>query len=453
MTAHGFQQGPLGPRILPNINQVSSKRTLGGKLDLRAARALTDHGDVMKKYALNSNIANQFNIGESGAQWTLAKGVTISAGSGFYGIYESSGFQNNIFVIKGLVTSATQTGGGIYLGGTGDVVSIASSGTVKGSVSISLQGDDQTINNAGLLNGQISLGSGHYEINNTGTIKSSFAGVIWSGNNVDFHNDGVIKAASTAVLLANVTTEISLGDNSVISGKYGISRQNDAGLDSTTVNNGSLTGTTYSFGGDAGDEKLINHGKISGNISLYDGDDVFDNRGGVFAGEVRGGDGDDTFYVNSQKITVAEYTNAADDIDKVCATVSYALNTSYGVEKLILLGSRNINGTGDNTNNTIIGNSGGNRLSGLRGDDVLSGNGGADMFVFADDFGDDTVKDFKNGVDKIDLSDCSDFSNFKTLKAGHLTFENGGVLISDGDDTLFVAHLTKAQLDASDFIF
>ncbi|MFM2280228.1 MAG: hypothetical protein RLZZ444_2459 [Pseudomonadota bacterium] len=407
----------------------------------------------MKKYALNSNIANQFNIAESGAQWTVAKGVTISAGSGFYGIYESSGYTNNIFMIKGLVTSATQTGGGIYLGGTGDVVNIASSGTVKGSVSISLQGEDQTINNAGLLNGQISLGSGHYEINNTGTIKSSFAGVIWSGNNVDFHNDGVIQVTSTAMLLTNVTTEISLGDNSVISGKVGISRQNDAGLDSTTINNGSLTGTTFSFSGDAGDERLINHGKMSGSIRLYDGDDVFDNRGGVFAGQVMGGDGDDTFYVNSQKIVIAEYTNAVDDIDKVYASVSYALNTSYGVEKLFLLGSNSINGTGDNTDNTIIGNSGKNRLSGLQGDDQLTGKGGADKFVFADSFGDDTVTDFRNGVDKIDLSDCSGFSNFKALKAGHLTFENGGVLISNGDDTLFVAHLTKAQLDQSDFIF
>lgn len=407
----------------------------------------------MKKYALDSNIANQFTIGESGAQWTVATGVTISAGSGFYGIYESSGYTNNIFVIKGLVTSAMQTGGGMYLGGTGDVVSVASSGSVKGSVSISLQGDDQTINNAGLLNGQISLGSGQYEINNTGTIKSSFAGVIWSGNNVDFHNDGVIQATSTAVLLTNVTTEISLGDNSVISGKIGISRQNDAGLDSTTINNGSLTGTTLSFSGDAGDERLINHGKMSGSIRLYEGDDVFDNRAGVFAGEVTGGDGNDTFYVNSQKIVIAEYTNAVDDIDKVYANVSYALNTSYGVEKLFLLGSKNISGTGDNTDNAIIGNNGGNRLSGLQGDDVLTGKDGADIFVFSDNFGDDTVTDFKNGVDKIDLSDCSDFSTFIALKAGHLTFENGGALISNGDDTLFVAHLTKAQLDASDFEF
>ncbi|MBB1248222.1 hypothetical protein [Rhizobium sp. G21] len=132
----------------------------------------------MKKYALNSNIANQLNIAESNAQWTVAKGVTVSAGSGFYGIYESSGYTDNAFIIKGVVTSAQQTGGGLYLGGAGDVVTVASTGVVKGSVSISLQGDDQTINNDGLLNGQISLGAGHYEINNTGTIKSSYAGVI-----------------------------------------------------------------------------------------------------------------------------------------------------------------------------------------------------------------------------------------------------------------------------------
>jgi Ca2+-binding RTX toxin-like protein len=408
----------------------------------------------MKKYALNSNIANQVNIAESGAQWTVAKGVTVSAGSGFYGIYESSGYENNAFIIKGVVTSAQQTGGGLYLGGAGDVVTVASTGVVKGSVSISLQGDNQTINNDGLLNGQISLGAGHYEINNTGTIRSSYAGVIWSGNNVDFHNDGVIKADMTAVLLTNVVTTISLGENSVISGKYGFSRQNDAGLDSRTINNGSLTGTTLSFSGDAGNETLINHGKMSGEIRLYEGDDVFDNRGGAFAGVVSGGDGDDKFYVNSQKITVVEYTNApGDDIDTVYASVSYALNTAYGVERLVLLGSKSINGAGDNTDNAISGNSGRNRLSGLQGDDTLTGKGGADIFVFSDSFGDDTVTDFKNGADKIDLSGCSDFESFKALKSGHLTFEKGGALISNDGDMLFIANLTKAQLDASDFIF
>ncbi|MCV3765542.1 hypothetical protein [Rhizobium sp. TRM95796] len=408
----------------------------------------------MKKYALNSNIANQLNIAESNAQWTVAKGVTVSAGSGFYGIYESSGYTDNAFIIKGVVTSAQQTGGGLYLGGVGDVVTVASTGVVKGSVSISLQGDDQTINNDGLLNGQISLGAGHYEINNTGTIKSSYAGVIWSGDNVDFHNDGVIKAAATAVLLTNVSTTISLGDDSVISGKYGFSRQNDAGLDSKTINNGSLAGATLSFSGDAGNETLINRGKMSGEIRLYEGDDVFDTRGGVFAGVVSGGDGDDRFYVNSQKITVVEYTNAPEgDVDTVYATVSYALNTSYGVEKLFLLGSKSINGAGDNSDNVLVGNSGRNRLSGLQGDDRLTGKGGADIFVFSDTFGDDTITDFKNGVDKIDLSGCSDFASFKALKSGHLTFEKGGALISNNDDTLFVADLTKSELDASDFMF
>jgi len=408
---------------------------------------------TMKKYTISSNVSDQFNITESDAQWTIAKGVTVSAGSGFYGINEQGSPSSNAFVINGTVESGAFTGGGMYLAGSGDVVTIARSGIVRGSFSLSLQGADQTVTNAGLLDGQVLIGAGHHDITNTGTIRTTGIAISWSGDDVAFANDGTVTGGMAAIQLTNSTTTVTLGEHSIVSGKDGFERINDAGLASRTVNNGTITGTNQSFTGDDGNETVINHGKMTGEIRLYGGNDVFDNRGGAFAGKVSGGDGNDVYYVNSQKIVVVEYVNAVDSKDTVNTTVSYALTSGYDVERLVLLGTRNISGTGDTTDNAIIGNSGGNRLSGMQGADTLTGKGGADTFVFAAGFGNDIVTDYKDGTDKIDLSSATGITSFNDLKAHHLHFENGGAMISDGSDTFFIDHVTKGTLDKSDFVF
>lgn len=53
---------------------------------------------------------------------------------------------------------------------------------------------------------------------------------------------------------------------------------------------------------------------------------------------------------------------------------------------------------------TLIGNDVANRLDGGRGNDVFTGNGGNDIFVFNDVGGADRITDFTRGSDKIDLS-------------------------------------------------
>lgn len=55
--------------------------------------------------------------------------------------------------------------------------------------------------------------------------------------------------------------------------------------------------------------------------------------------------------------------------------------TSY--TKLVLTGSRSINGNGNSLDNAITGNSGSNSLSGGDGNDTLTGGVGADIFRFA----------------------------------------------------------------------
>ncbi len=59
---------------------------------------------------------------------------------------------------------------------------------------------------------------------------------------------------------------------------------------------------------------------------------------------------------------------------------------------------------GGNGTDTLVGSNGKDTLDGGKGDDILTGGSGKDIFVFRKNEGSDTIEDFENGKDKIDLS-------------------------------------------------
>lgn len=107
-----------------------------------------------------------------------------------------------------------------------------------------------------------------------------------------------------------------------------------------------------------------------------EGDDLLDGRGG--ADILWGGLGDDTFLVESAGDLAYEYYDQGNDT--VRATVSFTLG--YAVERLILLGTANLAGTGNFQDNVIRGNAGNNLLTGGQGADQLFGGAGADVFNY-----------------------------------------------------------------------
>ncbi|PPD38444.1 MAG: hypothetical protein CTY16_20190 [Methylobacter sp.] len=106
--------------------------------------------------------------------------------------------------------------------------------------------------------------------------------------------------------------------------------------------------------------------------------------------ELRGEAGNDFYRIDSAEDLVIETsitTGGTDTVEFSGAIVVNEYVLTAGVENLIMK-SNLTNGTGNNLNNRIIGNSSANNLKGGYGDDFLDGSGGTDKFEGG--YGDDT---------------------------------------------------------------
>jgi Ca2+-binding RTX toxin-like protein len=143
--------------------------------------------------------------------------------------------------------------------------------------------------------------------------------------------------------------------------------------------------------GDDGDDKLFGEDGWDalfgqdGNDELrgMDGNDYLDGgagndllSGGAGDDKMDGGTGDDIYEVDSAGDQVIEAANAGNDT--VMASISYDLKQAPNVENITLTGTADLNATGDDGANRLLGNAGKNLLIGGGGNDVLDGGQGAD---------------------------------------------------------------------------
>ncbi len=182
------------------------------------------------------------------------------------------------------------------------------------------------------------------------------------------------------------------------------------------------------------------------------GDDTL--LGGAGADTMEGSTGNDFFSVDNAADLAVEL--AGQGTDRIDSTVSYALGAGQSIETLQLLGTDNINATGNELANTLIGNSGHNAFSGGAGTDELTGLSGNDAFVYALGNGVDRISDFTNAGlalgDFIVLDDTGITSFAQLLPL--ITDVGGSCQIQfNANDFLVLAGVSKAQLDASDFVF
>ncbi|WP_340108609.1 M10 family metallopeptidase [Pikeienuella sp. HZG-20] len=154
------------------------------------------------------------------------------------------------------------------------------------------------------------------------------------------------------------------------------------------------------------------------------GDDVL--RGGGGDDTLKGGSGDDSFFggMGSDRL----FGNAGDD--------------------------RLLGGGGDDflhgglMDDVLVGMRGADTLFGGPGDDTLSGGQGPDVFVFGRGHGDDVIRDFDHGLDKIEIgAGANRFSDLDIRDAGAsamIHFANVSIRVNNAD---------ASDFHASDFLF
>jgi Ca2+-binding RTX toxin-like protein len=127
----------------------------------------------------------------------------------------------------------------------------------------------------------------------------------------------------------------------------------------------------------------ISVGALVSNDSLVGGSGNDSLDGGAGIDTLAGGMGNDTYHVESNGTIIQELSGQG--TDTLEATLNYSLNSTAlrYVENLTLLGSNNINGTGNANANRIEGNIGNNVLEGLAGNDTLVGGFGFDIASYA----------------------------------------------------------------------
>jgi len=204
-------------------------------------------------------------------------------------------------------------------------------------------------------------------------------------------------------------------------------------------------------------------GNAGANILIGTGfDDTID--GGIGADTMEGTLGNDTYIVDNVADVIIELGGGGTDSVIVDAAVNYTL--AADLENLTLRNVGALQGTGNNLDNTIIGNASANTLLGLLGNDSLNGgagndtmNGGegfdtmtggagADRFVFGSNIAEignnplfrETITDFLTGTDKLDFS-APGYSYLRYIGAAAFSAANqlrfdAGVLYGNVDANL-----------------
>jgi serralysin len=198
-----------------------------------------------------------------------------------------------------------------------------------------------------------------------------------------------------------------------------------ANVENITLMGGSNTATTAT-GNDLNNTMFGSEGNNTLIAGL--GNDYIDGNKG--ADTMFGGLGDDIYIVDNVNDQVKELANQGNDF--VNSYITYTLTSD--VENLGLLGTANINGTGNSLNNIVQGNAGKNVITGGVGNDKLIGGLEADTFVFNNlaTNGLDTITDFVSGIDKLSFGAGDYFLTGHVMTAADLS--------TDG-----VAHGTFAQ--------
>jgi len=139
---------------------------------------------------------------------------------------------------------------------------------------------------------------------------------------------------------------------------------------------------------------------------------------------------------------VVTYTPGPTPFEKVALTLSDVANATQTVNFFFQ------NGTGT----TVQGTSGNDVIFAVSGQDVLTGGGGRDQFVFAAPPAvipvQHTITDFTAGIDKLDVRQFTSVS-----WASSADSPNDTLVTLDANDSILLKNIVASNLKAGDFIF
>jgi serralysin len=289
--------------------------------------------------------------------------------------------------------------GSANINGTGNALDNSIDGNSGNNVLLGMAGNDILDGKAGADHMEGGAGNDTYYVDNPGDVVVELAGGGWD----------YVQASISYTLPDNVEGLNLLGSANI---------------------NGTGNALDNAINGNSGNNILLG---MAGN-------DTLDGKGG--ADHMEGGTGNDTYYVDNPGDVMIELPGGG--WDSVKSTISYTLGAN--VEALYLQGSANINGTGNELDNTISGNAGNNVITGGKGNDILSGGGGKDTFVFAAGDGKDQITDFISSNDTLKFVGV-DPASVKLAQSGKdvvVSYGHGDTIVLVGvsaTDPLLKAHM------------
>ena len=175
------------------------------------------------------------------------------------------------------------------------------------------------------------------------------------------------------------------------------------------------------------------------------------NEAGTFYSAIWDVSGTDTMVYNGEDNAIIDLRAATllDD-DTAGGFISYAAGIHGGFT--IANGVVIENGTGGNGDDTITGNAADNVLTGNAGDDNLTGGEGADTFVFLADTGDDTITDFADDEDRLQLEFAGAIADSDAAMGFASQVGNNVVFDFNADGTVTVEDITIAEISDDVFV-
>lgn len=325
-------------------------------------------------------------------------------------------------------------GNDVMTGNEGNDVLFGNTGDDRLWAGLTDMGDDTSIGGAG--NDQAGGGAGNDILIGDGYINN---GSTAYGLAADDGADGLFGADGNDVLIGGT-----------FDGAGGAAALGVLDASAAITGGASVTGTAADkLWAGAGDDQVIGAGGDD-RIGLGDGDDRANGQGGadeIFAGAgddvVDGGAGDDEIYGGAGVDTLNggadnDTVYGGDDGDTIKGGVGDDMLLGEAGDDII---------SGDGGLDTIAGGTGDDTLYGF--DITLVGDGVKDVFVFAEGDGNDTIADFEDGVDFVDVSALG-ITSLNQL----VTVDNGtDFTVYYGDSDSITLSGESGNITSADFIF